>query len=175
MIVRVFATSESSTINWAASPWAKPPARYWYNWYHSGLWGWWTIILFNSGVVLTPPPPPTPSLLDFSLSPSSPRRLVHRPVRLVSQETPIGGRISDLDRGRMSSVVTRLSGPGQVRVIKSSILWIYLAQLPIESTRVDAEDDSIFEEPEQVFVDYQIFFGKIVCLRFLLFQGGSVC
>ena len=64
-IVRVFTTSESSTINWAASPssWAKPPARYWYNWYHSGLWGWWTIILFNSGVVLTPPPLPTPSLL----------------------------------------------------------------------------------------------------------------
>ena len=70
----------------------------------------------SPAVVLTPPPPETPSLLDFSLSPSM-DRLVSRPLRLRSQDTPNAGRILDLDRGSMTSVVSRLSGRGQVSVM----------------------------------------------------------
>ena len=71
---------------------------------------------FNSEVSLTPPPPETPSLLEFSVPPSvqsEVQRLVYRPLRLQSQDTPNAGRILDLDRGSMSSVVSRLSGRGQ--------------------------------------------------------------
>ena len=78
----------------------------------------------NSGVILTPPPPETPSLLEFSLPPSvqsEVQRLVYRPLRLQSQDTPNAGRILDLDRGSMSSVVSRLSGRGQVSFMKLSI------------------------------------------------------
>ena len=35
-------------------------------------------------------------------------------LRLVSQGTPITGRIMDIDHGSRTSVVSRLSGPGQV-------------------------------------------------------------
>ena len=35
-------------------------------------------------------------------------------LRLVSQGTPIAGRIMDIDHGSRTSVVSRLSGPGQV-------------------------------------------------------------
>ena len=78
----------------------------------------------NSGVILTPPPPETPSLLEFSLPPSvqsEVQRLVYRPLRLQSQNTPNAGRILDLDRGSMSSVVSRLSGRGQVSFMELSI------------------------------------------------------
>ena len=78
----------------------------------------------NSGVILTPPPPETPSLLEFSLPPSvqsEVQRLVYRPLRLQSQETPNAGRILDLDWGSMSSVVSRLSGRGQVSFMELSI------------------------------------------------------
>ena len=97
-----------------------------------------------SGVVLTPPlatpsllsfspPTTTPTGLNFSLSPLangiiyiflrsycdlfhfSVPRLQYRPVRLNSQDTPRGGRIMDLDRGSITSVVSRISGRGQVR------------------------------------------------------------
>ena len=57
---------------------------------------------FNSGVILTPPSPETPSLLEFSVPPSvqsEVQRLVYRPLRLQSQNTPNAGRILDLDRG----------------------------------------------------------------------------
>ena len=47
------------------------------------------------------------NLIFFSLVP----RLTYRPLRLVSQGTP---SILDLDLGSRSSVVSRLSGPGQV-------------------------------------------------------------
>ena len=79
---------------------------------------------FNSEVSLTPPPPETPSLLEFSVPPSvqsEVQRLVYRPLRLQSQDTPNAGRILDLDRGSMSSVVSRLSGRGQVSFMELSI------------------------------------------------------
>ena len=79
---------------------------------------------FNSGVILTPPSPETPSLLEFSVPPSvqsEVQRLVYRPLRLQSQDTPNAGRILDLDRGSMSSAVSRLSGRGQVSFIEFSI------------------------------------------------------
>ena len=88
---------------------------------------------------LTPPSPGSPSLstLGFSVSGEAPSglengkintqphcfnlilfslvpRLTYRPLRLVSQGTPTAGRILDLDLGSRSSVVSRLSGPGQV-------------------------------------------------------------
>ena len=116
-----------------------------------------------SGVVLTPPlatpsllsfspPTTTPTGLNFSLSPLangiiyiflrsycdlfhfSVPRLQYRPVRLNSQDTPRGGRIMDLDRGSITSVV----------LIKKS-------QVPIESTRLDDDNDNVFEEPAEVF------------------------
>ena len=87
--------------------------------------------------------------------------LVYRPLRLNSQDTPRAGRILDLDGGSMTSVVSRLSGHGQVSVkVVSGVcffLQIFLAQLPMESTRVDnVDDDSVFEEATQVFISCQI-------------------
>ena len=92
----------------------SPAGIYWLTWLTQSN------LCFNSGVLLTPPPPATPSLLDFSLSPSM-QRLVSRPLRLESHDTPNAGRILDLDRESMTSVVSRLSGRGQVSVIELSI------------------------------------------------------
>ena len=88
----------------------SPAGIYWLTWLTQSN------LCFNSGVLLTPPPPATPSLLDFSLSPSM-QRLVSRPLRLESHDTPNAGRILDLDRESMTSVVSRLSGRGQVSVM----------------------------------------------------------
>ena len=55
------------------------------------------------------------SSLGFSLSLTSPeRRLSPRPLRLSSQATPEAGRISDLGTGTRTSVISRISGIGQV-------------------------------------------------------------
>ena len=88
----------------------SPAGIYWLTWLTQSN------LCFNSGVLLTPPPPATPSLLDFSLSPSM-QRLVSRPLRLESQDTPNAGRILDLDRASLTSIVSRLSGRGQVSVM----------------------------------------------------------
>ena len=50
----------------------------------------------------------------FQFYPSKGPQLTYRPLRLVSQGTPITGRIMDIDHGSRTSVVSRLSGPGQV-------------------------------------------------------------
>ena len=85
---------------------------------------------------LTPPQPGSPSLstLGFSVSAEatlglengrieslslivlilSIQRASTHLLRLVSQGTPIAGRIMDIDHGSRTSVVSRLSGPGQV-------------------------------------------------------------
>ena len=85
---------------------------------------------------LTPPQPGSPSLstLGFSVSADatlglengrieslslivlilSIQRASTHLLRLVSQGTPIAGRIMDIDHGSRTSVVSRLSGPGQV-------------------------------------------------------------
>ena len=85
---------------------------------------------------LTPPQPGSPSLstLGFSVSAEatlglengrieslslivlilSIQRASTHLLRLVSQGTPIAGRIMDIDHGSRTSLVSRLSGPGQV-------------------------------------------------------------
>ena len=66
----------------------------------------------------------------------------------------------DLNHGSLSSVVSRLSGIGQVSVdeqISNNNLYKvvsdseFLTQLPIESTRLEDADESVFEDVAQVF------------------------
>ena len=61
----------------------------------------------------------------------------------------------DLDRRSRSSVVSRLSGIGQVRVKVFSDLMKFFTQLPIESTRLD-DDDSVFEDAAQVLLTFPL-------------------
>ena len=76
-------------------------------------------------------------------------------MQLDSQETPGAGRIVDLNHGSLFSVVSRLSGIGQVNVdeqISNNNLYKvvsdteFLTQLPIESTRLKDADESVFED-----------------------------
>ena len=58
----------------------------------------------------------------------------------------------DLDRGSITSVVSRISGRGQVR--HGRVLCCFdkkKSQVPIESTRLDDDNDNVFEEPAEVF------------------------
>ena len=91
-------------------------------------------------------------------------QLNYRPVRINSQQTPTFGRILDLDLASRSSVVSRLSGPGQVSAntntntknnlqINPFNLQInpFFKQMPFSSTAIEG-DDAVFEESDQVDV-----------------------
>ena len=54
------------------------------------------------------------SLIVLVLSIQKGPQLTYRPLQLVSQGTPIAGQIMDIDHSSRTSVVSRLSGPGQV-------------------------------------------------------------
>ena len=74
-------------------------------------------------------------------------QLNYRPVRINSQQTPTTGRILDLDFTSRSSVVSRLSGPGQVSANTKNNLQInpFVKQMPFSSTAIEG-DDAVFEE-----------------------------
>ena len=76
-----------------------------------------------------------------------PQHLNYRPVRINSQQTPTTGRILDLDFTSRSSVVSRLSGPGQVSANTKNNLQInpFVKQMPFSSTAIEG-DDAVFEE-----------------------------
>ena len=80
-------------------------------------------------------------------------QLNYRPVRINSQQTPTTGRILDLDFTSRSSVVSRLSGPGQVSANTKNNLQInpFFKQMPFSSTAIEG-DDAVFEESDQVDV-----------------------
>ena len=57
----------------------------------------------------------------------------------------------DLDCGSITSVVSRISGRGQVRHGRVLCCFDKKSQVPIESTRLDDDNDNVFEEPAEVF------------------------